>query len=128
MLASMKRYRESRKGKITRKRREQSDKYKDTKRRYRESEAGKIARKKFELKQYGITVDDYNRIFAEQNGVCAICGRHQFEFKRSLAVDHNRETGEVRGLLCFNCNIKLGYLEKMEKSGFIVKAIKYLGK
>lgn len=57
---------------------------------------------------YGITVDQFNQLFEKQNGCCAICGRHQSEFKRSLAVDHDHKTGEVRGLLCFTCNRVLG--------------------
>lgn len=35
---------------------------------------------------------------------CAICGRHESEFKNRLAVDHNHRTSKVRGLLCFFCN------------------------
>lgn len=50
---------------------------------------------------YGITVEDYDRMFDEQGGVCAICGNGT---KRRLAVDHNHETGVVRGLLCPRCN------------------------
>ena len=62
------------------------------------------------MRHYGITVDDYNRMFADQNGCCAICKRHQSEFRRSFAVDHDHETGKVRGLLCISCNRGLGYL------------------
>lgn len=39
-----------------------------------------------------------------QEGKCAICKRHESEFKRRLSVDHNHKTGKVRGLLCFQCN------------------------
>lgn len=62
-------------------------------------------------KKYGITLEDYNKMFAEQNGCCAMCGRHQSEFKRALAVDHNHITGAVRGLLCMRCNTTLGSYE-----------------
>ena len=66
----------------------------------------------YDLKRfYGITLDDYNRIFIEQTGCCAMCGRHQSEFKKRLAVDHDHKTGKIRGLLCTNCNLKLGILE-----------------
>ncbi len=74
--------------------------------------------------KFNITLDDYNRMFAEQNGCCVLCDRHQSEFKTRLAVDHNHETGGVRGLLCTRCNIRLGVLENRQ---FIEKAIKYLG-
>jgi hypothetical protein len=39
-----------------------------------------------------------------QAGKCAICGKHESEFKNRLAVDHNHKTGLVRGLLCYRCN------------------------
>ena len=51
---------------------------------------------------------DYNLIFEEQNGCCAICGRHQSQLSQSLCVDHDHKTGEIRGLLCSDCNLGLG--------------------
>jgi len=74
-------------------------------------------------KNYGITIDDYNKMFEEQNGCCKLCGRHQSEQKFRLCVDHNHETGRVRGLLCTRCNVGLGYYER-----FSLKIITYLGK
>ena len=62
------------------------------------------------IKTYGITIDDYNKIFKEQEGNCGICNKHQVEFKKRFAVDHDHDTGEVRGLLCFDCNIGIGKL------------------
>jgi len=47
-------------------------------------------------------------MFAEQEGCCAICGKHQSEQKKRLEVDHCHETGHVRALLCTNCNTALG--------------------
>lgn len=67
-------------------------------------------------KRYGITLDDYNKMFSEQNGCCAMCGKHQSECKQSLHVDHDHQTGEVRGLLCFSCNGKLGWYEKNKEA------------
>lgn len=67
------------------------------------------------LRRYGITLDQYNEILKSQNNVCAIC--HQPEYAKSmgifknLAVDHNHETGEVRGLLCSGCNRGIGYMK-----------------
>lgn len=60
---------------------------------------------------YGITIEDYNVMFQEQNGCCAICRIHQSQFKNKLSVDHDHKTGRVRGLLCVNCNRDLGVLE-----------------
>lgn len=65
-------------------------------------------RKRDLLRKFGITVDFYNEMFAEQNGCCKICKRHQTNFKRRLHVDHNHTTGAIRGLLCSNCNTALG--------------------
>lgn len=42
--------------------------------------------------------------FKKQKGRCAICGKHQSEFKKRLALDHSHKTGQLRGLLCFYCN------------------------
>lgn len=61
------------------------------------------------LNVYGITVDDYNKVFTEQNGKCAICGKHQSELKQSLHIDHCHKTDKTRGLLCKNCNLGIGF-------------------
>ena len=58
--------------------------------------------------KYGITVEDYNTMFLKQNGCCAICETHNSKLSKSLAVDHCHTTGEIRGLLCQNCNTALG--------------------
>lgn len=58
--------------------------------------------------RYGITLDNYNRMFAEQNGCCKICNIHASELKVPLQVDHSHITGVVRGLLCGLCNSRLG--------------------
>jgi Recombination endonuclease VII len=58
-------------------------------------------------RKYGITIADYDRMFEAQNGVCAICGQPRPE-ERTLHVDHDHETGVIRGLLCFRCNNALG--------------------
>jgi hypothetical protein len=59
---------------------------------------------------FNITIDDYNKIFADQNGYCAICRLHQSNFTKRLAVDHCHTTGKVRGLLCSKCNTAIGSL------------------
>lgn len=81
--------------------------------------------RKYELKQrYGITPAIYQDMFEKQKGCCAICGKHQLEFKRKLCVDHNHETGTIRGLLCSGCNYSLGFFENKM---FRAKAEIYLG-
>ena len=59
-------------------------------------------------RKFGITTDDYNKMFDSQGGCCDICGEHQTEFQKRLAVDHDHETGSVRSLLCMGCNTGLG--------------------
>lgn len=51
---------------------------------------------------------DFNAMFEEQNGCCKICGLHQSDIGKTLSVDHNHETGQVRGLLCQRCNTVIG--------------------
>lgn len=69
-------------------------------------------------RHFGITKDDYIRMYEEQGGVCAICKQPEnFLDKntgkvRNLAVDHNHTTGKVRALLCFGCNSTVGRIEE----------------
>jgi len=56
---------------------------------------------------YGISVAQYEELLEKQHHCCAVCGKHENEEKKSLAVDHNHKTGEVRGLLCNYCNHRL---------------------
>lgn len=60
------------------------------------------------LAKYGITFQDYYRMLAEQDGRCAICSRPE-PTNRMFDVDHDHETGTVRGLLCTSCNRVLGH-------------------
>lgn len=79
---------------------------------YYKTAKGKLMRKKIELKRYyGLSIEDWDKMFAEQQGCCAICGKHQSELKRALEVDHNHQTGCVRKLLCGRCNRLVGSME-----------------
>ncbi len=81
------------------------------------SENQERARELHLLARFGLTADAYDALFAKQHGRCAICGREEWRIDkrtsrpRALAVDHCHETGRVRGLLCFSCNIAIGFLE-----------------
>src|SRR5262249_29852326 len=61
---------------------------------------------------YGITPEKYDELLASQAGLCAICGGPGRTTQRSqrfpLQVDHDHETGRIRGLLCHRCNTILG--------------------
>jgi 5-methylcytosine-specific restriction endonuclease McrA len=70
-------------------------------------------------RKYGISVEEYESLYQKQEGLCAICLRH---FNK-LAVDHNHETKEVRGLLCTACNARLGNLEDRD---YVLRALSYL--
>ncbi len=59
---------------------------------------------------FGISVEQFEAILASQDGRCAIC-RETFGDRRA-AVDHNHDTGAVRGLLCVSCNTRLAFVEK----------------
>jgi hypothetical protein len=84
----------------------------------------KLSDRKSHLKRkYGMTLDDYERMFEEQGGVCAICSKPRPE-ERTLHVDHDHVTGVIRGLLCFRCNNALGDFD--EEFELFRKAADYL--
>lgn len=62
-------------------------------------------------RHFGITLERYEEMHAEQGGLCAICARPERIPGRLLAVDHDHESGAVRGLLCRACNSGLGHFE-----------------
>jgi len=66
-------------------------------------------------RRYGITVEEYEAMYTEQGGVCAVCQLPPKTYR--LSVDHNHTTGKARALLCQNCNAALGLLyENTERS------------
>ncbi len=97
---------------------------------YRASEKFRVASVNSHLKRkYGITLDDYNGMLAEQEGKCKICGKVGTGLggqttRMPLVVDHNHTTGEVRGLLCNSCNTGLGMFK--ENTEALMNAISYL--
>lgn len=70
------------------------------------------------------SINDFNRAFQIQGGLCKGCKRHQSEFQKSLSVDHDHKTGNFRGLLCFDCNFLLGLAK--DKIEILEALIKYL--
>jgi hypothetical protein len=75
---------------------------------------------------YGITLEDYDRMFEEQQGRCGICSSEENNSKNTehFYVDHCHATGIVRGLLCSGCNTGLGNFKDNEES--LQAAIAYL--
>jgi len=82
-------------------------------------------------RNYGISLEDYNKLLVMQKGGCAICGQPEkaidpkTQKPRSLAVDHCRESGLIRGLLCSGCNMILGNAK--DSIELLEEAIEYLG-
>ena len=80
--------------------------------------------------RYGITLDDYYEIVAVQGGRCAICRKTPQEARtkgltvRRLSLDHDHETGRVRGTLCSDCNVALGLFG--DDPEILMKAVAYL--
>lgn len=66
----------------------------------------------FYKRKYGISIDKYEEMLLDQDHACAVCGKPETSEKFShLSVDHDHDTGEVRGLLCASCNRLLGLFE-----------------
>jgi hypothetical protein len=59
-------------------------------------------------RMYDLTIAEYDAMRDAQDNQCAICGRHERDLNKRLCVDHDHETGRVRGLLCNQCNSLLG--------------------
>ncbi len=99
--------------------------YKQYKREYHlKNIKGNEAYKDYQLQRnYGITIQEYNKLLKKQKNVCAICGKEETSKKYScLSVDHDHKTGVVRGLLCSRCNLAVGVIENTD----LLKILKYL--
>ena len=100
----------------------------------RMSEKGSKSIRESKLKdKYGINLDDYDRMFEEQNGVCAMCGKPETRKTVTgatyrLSVDHNHLTGQVRGLLCKHHNTAIGQFDVDENLDMLKLALKYMEK
>jgi len=84
-----------------------SEKIKEYGRRYREANPEKIKEANL-VSRYGITLADYDALLQAQDGGCATCGEAPPD-SGYLCIDHNHDTGQVRGLLCPRCNTALGF-------------------
>ncbi len=81
------------------------------------------------MKNFGITLDEYNEIVAEQQGVCWICrkpnnAKNTDGSPKVLYVDHCHKTGKVRGLLCMSCNTAIGHFK--DNTEILARAAEYL--
>lgn len=71
------------------------------------------ARRSALKKKYGLSWDQYQSMISSQSGACGICGKPPSD--GILRVDHNHETGVVRGLLCDTCNRAIGLLKDCQR-------------
>jgi Recombination endonuclease VII len=81
---------------------------------YRTSEEFRLKHRQDNVRRnYGVTREQYNSLFESQGGKCAVCGKPPDGSKKGnyLHVDHDHETGEVRGLLCSRCNRGMGHFK-----------------
>jgi len=77
---------------------------------------------KSRLGRYGISIDEFESLWNRQNGVCAICGISLKEIK--YRIDHDHNTGKVRGLLCISCNTGVGLFK--DSPVILTGAVRYL--
>lgn len=80
-------------------------------------------------KNHGLSLDQYDAMWLEQIGVCAICHkaekRQQLAWRKDeLSVDHDHKTGKIRGLLCRDCNRAIGLLKDSQQ--LLLDAVGYL--
>jgi hypothetical protein len=86
---------------------------------------------RYRCSQFGTTVEWYKAKFAEQDGKCALCHMEETHpirkggKPRTLAIDHDHESGKPRGLLCFRCNTAMERFES-HGAGWLDSAVAYL--
>ena len=102
------------------------DKIKEKNRKQREGYTALDNRRHWIKKKYGITLDQYDEMLANQGGVCAICGTPPPE-GTLLHIDHRHvKPVVVRGLLCKQCNVAIGFLR--DEPANAIAAAAYLRK
>ncbi len=105
-------------------------KYKGNKQAVRDYQARKIkedplyTRRIWLKHRYGISIEDYNKMLIDQNGLCEICNLTMEE--KDICIDHCHSTKKVRGLLHRTCNAAIGLLK--EDVSILANAITYLNK
>jgi hypothetical protein len=97
-----------------------NNKTKEVKRRNNPTKESIRERSKRLKYKYGITIQDYNNMYSNQQGLCKICGDHYVK----LFVDHCHDSQAVRGLLCHHCNTLLGMSK--DRVDILNRAILYL--
>lgn len=65
----------------------------------------KRARKSRLKRTYGITEKEWQTMFKNQGGKCALCNKDHKEMKTKMHTEHNHKSGKIRALVCFYCNV-----------------------
>lgn len=73
--------------------------------------------------KYGLDKWRYDFLLSAQESACAIC-KIKFTAKNLPHIDHSHDNGLVRGLLCRQCNLGLGFFKDNTK--VMEKAIEYI--
>lgn len=83
------------------------------------------SKEKWLKSKYGLSLTEYNDLIRSQGGKCAICEKSP-KSTQDYHVDHNHDTGQIRGLLCRGCNLGLGHFKESPEN--LTKAKIYLQK
>ncbi len=75
--------------------------------------------------RYGVTGEELVAMYERQDHRCAWCGRHERDLDKILYIDHCHNTGEVRRLLCFDCNTAEGRLVHFPEALAAIEAVAY---
>lgn len=76
-------------------------------------------------RRYGMSVEEYEFLLVSQNSVCYICKNPETRKNAiNLSVDHDHESGRVRGLLCNDCNVGISRFK--DSPELLVEAAQYL--
>ena len=129
MRQSRKEWTQKNKHRVNKKRQERREKTRE-----RENELARIsyhknkstARNRQLKEKFGISIEEYDELLKKQNNKCAICESISCKSGNRFAVDHDHNTGRVRGLLCLACNTSLGQFNDSQE--LLYKAISYLQK
>lgn len=75
-------------------------------------------------KKFGLTIEQWDALYEEQGGRCTLCGNGRGNY-HELSVDHDHDTGKIRGLLCGPCNMGIGQLrddpELLERAAMYIR-------
>jgi len=82
-------------------------------------EKARLKARVIDLKKYGLTQADVEAMLVRQQGKCLGCRAQLLEGERRgerFHIDHNHNTGVVRGLLCHGCNTALGLVGEQKST------------